>query len=86
MGRALYNLFEFLNTYDIDRCEDSTDVATGVIVVCWNEHGKVKCLGTVKYVGRTNLCKNHQDGKYGEVFVLPYYKGRTRKGTPFNRK
>ena len=86
MGRALFNLFEFLKVYKINRCEKSTDASTGDIVVCWDDDGKVKCLGTVKHVGRTGLCTDHQDGEYGEVFVLPYYKGRTRKGTPYNRE
>ena len=86
MGGALYNLFEFLEVYNVDRCNASTDIKTGDIVVCFGDDGKVKCLGTIKHAGHQTLCKDHADGEYGEVFVLPYYKAKVRKGTPLNRK
>jgi len=91
MGRALYNLHEFLKVYKIDRCKKSSDVKTGDVVVCWDDSGKsrarnIKWLGTVKHVGKTPLCKNHEDGDFGEVFVLPYHKGRTTKTKPLIRK
>ena len=85
MGGALYNLFEFLKDYKIDRCASSADVETGDVVVCF-DNKTIKCLGKVVHVGRTNLTKDHEDGTYGEIFVLPFYKPRVKKGTPFNRK
>ena len=91
MGRALFNLFEFFKVFKINRCQNSSDVKTGDIVVCWDDTGKntvrhIKCLGTVKHVGRTPLAKGHEDGDFGEVFVLPFHKARTTKGKAYNRK
>ena len=91
MGRALYNLYEFFKIYKINRCEKSSDVKTNDVVVCWDDSGNsrvrnIKCLGTIKHVGKTPLCKNHEDGDVGEVFVLPYHKGRTTKGKAYNCK
>ena len=84
MGGALHDLFEFLRNYSLDRCEGREDVTTGDVVVCFDDDGTLKALGTVKHVGRTSLAKDHADGKFGEVFVLPFSKARTKRGTPLN--
>ena len=91
MVRALYNLHEFFKQYKINRCKTSNDVKTGDVVLCWDDSGKsrvrnIKCLGTVKHVGKTPLSKDHEDGDFGEVFVLPYHKARTTKGKAYNCK
>ena len=83
MGRALYNLFEFLEQYKIVRCSKAGDLKTGDIVVCWTNK-TATCLGKVVDSGHTDLIHDHEDGPYGEVFVLPYFKGRVKAGTPYN--
>ena len=85
MGGALHNLFEFLRNYSLDRCQGREDVTTGDVVVCFDDDGTLKALGTVKHVGKTNLAKDHSDGNFGEVFVLPFSKARVKRGTPLNR-
>lgn len=84
MGGALHNLFEFLEKYPLDRCEGRDDVATGDVVVCFDDDGTLKGLGTVKHVGNQQLAKDHSDGTFGEVFVLPFSKARVKRGTPLN--
>jgi len=86
MGRALLNLFEFLKTYKTFRCKSSKDLATGDVVACFGDKKKLQCLGKVVHIGRTDLMHDHEDGPFGDVFVLPYYKGRVKKGTPLNEQ
>ena len=84
MGGALYNLFEFLKEYKIDRCASSKDVHTADIVACFDGKTLVG-LGKVIYVGHQDLVQDHEDGPHGEVFVLPYNKAKVRN-VPLNRK
>lgn len=85
MSGALHNLFEFLEDFVLDRCKGREDVATGDVVVCFDDDGTLMALGTVKHVGKTKLAKDHSDGTFGEVFVLPFSKARYKRGTPLNR-
>ena len=85
MGSALLDLFEFLDEYDIDRCKSEKCLRTGDIVACFDEENNVSSLGKVLHVGKTELTEGHEDGKFGEVFVLPYQKARSKKGgVPYN--
>ena len=87
MAGALLDLFEFLDKYKIDRYKGVDNFSTGDVVACFDEDtGKVLGLGTVKHVGKTNLCEEHSDGDFGEVFVLPFNKGRAKGGTPYNKQ
>ena len=83
MGRALLNLFEFYKQYKILRCSKAGDLKTGDIVVCFT-NTSISCLGKVVHSGHTDLIHNHEDGPYGEVFVLPYFKARVKAGHPYN--
>ena len=87
MAGALLDLFEFFKRYSIERCEGPQDLKTGDVVACFDNLTK-KCLsvGTVKHVGRTELPDGHSDGEFGEVFVLSFDKGRSKKGQPFNQQ
>ena len=82
MGRALLNLFEFCRAYKTKRCKEG-DLKSGDIVACFDVT-TVCCLGKVIHVGHTELTDDHEDGPYGEVFVLPYYKARVNGGRPYN--
>ena len=89
MGGALYDLFEFLAKYNVNRAKGSQDLSEGDIVICLR--GKtgsrprdVLSLGKVVHVGPTPLATGHEDGKTGDVFVLDYSKVRYKKDRPFN--
>ena len=89
MGRALFDLFEFLSKYNVSRCKTRHDVKEGDIVICLSG-GKgsrpknVMSLGKVIHIGPTPLAAGHEDGKVGHVFVLDYKKVRHKKDRPFN--
>ena len=87
MAGALLDLFEFFERFSIQRCQGPQDLKTGDVVACFDNITK-KCLsvGTVKHVGRTELPEGHSDGEFGEVFVLSFDKGRSKKGQPFNKQ
>jgi len=83
MGSALYDLFEFLKEYNVDRCESKDDVSEGDIVVCYQ--GKaVATLGKVVHVGKTPLAEGHEDGDSGDVFVLDFSRPRVKQNRPYN--
>ena len=87
MAGALLDLFEFLKRYSLEKCKGQKDVKNGDVVACFDTTTK-KCLGigTVKHVGRTKLSDDHPDGEFGDVFVLSYEKGRSKKDTPLNQQ
>lgn len=87
MAGALLDLFEFLKQYKIQKCKGPQDVKTGDVVACFDAKTK-QCLdlGTVKHVGHQQLSEDHSDGEFGEVFVLSYQKGRSKKGQPLNQQ
>ena len=73
MVRALYNLFEFLENYELPRATKDTDVQCGDIVACFLPGSKkVDSLGTVQHVGRTTLTPDHADEKSGDLLVCPH--------------
>ena len=85
MVRALYNLFEFLEQYELPRAKADTDVQIGDIVACYlPDSKKVNSLGTVQHVGRTTLVDDHPDGKSGDLFVLAHSKAKTKKNKALN--
>ena len=87
MARALHNLFEFLDKFKLQRCKTLLDVKKGDVVVCFEDDDTdtIKSLGTVQHTGKTKLAADHVDGDFGDVFILPFNKVRTRN-TPFNGK
>ena len=52
-------------------------------MVCFTNKS-ISCLGKVVHSGHTDLIHDHEDGPYGEVFVLPYFKARVKTGHPYN--
>ena len=66
----------WLRTGHLHRCESEEDVCKGDIVACFNQNKNQNpvMLGRVVHVGRKKLCPGHEDGTYGEVFVLPFNK------------
>ena len=82
MGRALLNLHEFLKAYKLSRCKDG-DLKTGDVVACFTKK-TVCCLGKVLHAGYQELVQDHEDGPFGEVFVLPYFKAKCKTGVPYN--
>ena len=82
MGRALLNLHEFVKAYKVNRCSEG-DLKTGDIVVCYSKK-TICCLGKVLHTGYTELVQDHEDGPFGEVFVLPYFKAKSKSGVPYN--
>ena len=78
MPRALLDLFEFLRKYPQPRVKKAQDLNPGDVVACFD--GKKVCgLGTVKHVGKTTLANQHDDGEFGDVFVLPHDKKAVNK-------
>ena len=83
-GPGLYNLFEFLQKYPIEKGKDP--IQEGDVCVCWSEDTSMpQDVGTVKHVGRTNLTPQHQDGKVGDVHILSFAKARLNREKPLNR-
>ena len=82
---ALYDLFEFFERFDVPRIQKFTQVKERDVVACFQGEGKKPVsVGTVVHVGTTPLCKGHEDGEAGELYVLPFSKARYNKKKPLN--
>ena len=75
----LLNVKELLTLYDLARAKVEKDVSVGDIVACFGNDDTLIGIGTVKHVGHVRLSPHHEDGEFGEVFVLPYSKTRINK-------
>ena len=77
----LLNVQELLIQYghSLARAKVEKDVSVGDIVACFGNDDTIIGIGTVKHVGRVRLSPHHEDGEFGEVFVLPFSKTRINK-------
>ena len=75
----LLNVKELLKIYNLARAKVEKDVSVGDIVACFGHDDTFIGVGTVKHVGHIRLSPHHEDGEFGEVFVLPYSKTRINK-------
>ena len=75
----LLNVKELLTLYDLARAKVEKDVSVGDIVACFGNDDTLIGIGTVKHVGHVRLSPHHEDGEFGEVFVLPFSKTRINK-------
>ena len=80
MARKLLDAEEFLKKHPQLRVKKHEELKVGQRVACFVK-GELVEVGTVKHVGRTKLGDQHEDGVFGDAFILSCKKSRrnTRK-------